>query len=159
MPENNYSEDAQIMGAEMFRRMLEQANAGKGLNEVYTDKELKERITQIEEPAIRKGSDFNDYQDFVKTMKVYPEKHAVVYPALGIAGEGGEVAEKVKKWLRGDRELDKLELLKEAGDVLWYLASLADDLGFTFQDMVDENVKKLSSRKARGVQKGDGDNR
>lgn len=123
-------------------------------NEVYTDKEGNlngfvslERIT------------FNGYQDFVKSMKVYPEKHAIVYPALGIAGEGGEVAEKVKKWLRGDRDLDKLELLKEAGDVLWYLASLADDLGFTFQDMVDENVKKLSSRKARGVQKGDGDNR
>lgn len=102
---------------------------------------------------------FNGYQDFVKTMKVYPEKHAIVYPTMGISGEAGEVSEKVKKWLRGDRELDKLELLKEAGDVLWYLASLADDLGFTFQDMVDENVKKLSSRKERGVTKGDGDNR
>jgi len=102
---------------------------------------------------------FNQYQDFVKTMKVYPEKHAIIYPTLGMLGEAGEASEKVKKWLRGDRELDKLELLKEAGDVLWYLASLADDLGFTFQDMVDENVKKLSSRKERGVQKGDGDNR
>jgi len=113
------------------------------------------------EPIKVKGnvSDFNEYQDFVKTMKVYPEKHAIVYPALGIAGEGGEVAEKVKKWLRGDKELDKLELLKEAGDVLWYLASLADDLGYTMQEMVDENVKKLSSRKERGVQKGSGDNR
>lgn len=105
------------------------------------------------------GMFFNEYQDFVKTMKVYPEKHAIVYPALGIAGEGGEVAEKVKKWLRGDRELDKLELLKEAGDVMWYLASLADDLGFTLQEMVDQNVRKLTSRKERGVQKGDGDNR
>ena len=102
---------------------------------------------------------FNQYQEFVKGMKVYPEKHAIVYPALGIAGEGGEVAEKVKKWLRGDRELDKLELLKEAGDVLWYLASMADDLGYTLQDLVNENVKKLSSRKERGVQKGNGDNR
>lgn len=102
---------------------------------------------------------FNQYQDFVKSMKVYPEKHAIVYPALGIAGEGGEVAEKVKKWLRGDKELDKTELLKEAGDVMWYLASLADDLGFTLQDLVDMNVAKLSSRKERGVQKGDGDNR
>jgi NTP pyrophosphatase (non-canonical NTP hydrolase) len=130
--------------------------------EVYTDLEKKKDILYVGMdgmPLACKGTHFNDYQEFVKSMKVYPEKHAIVYPALGIAGEGGEVAEKVKKWLRGDRELDKLELLKEAGDVLWYLASLADDLGYTLQDLVDENVKKLSSRKARGVQKGDGDNR
>lgn len=156
MPESN--EDAQIMGAEMFRRLLEQSK-----NEVYTDKESKQSAGEAFLQEIARLKDerktFNDYQDFVKTMKVYPEKHAIVYPALGICGEGGEIAEKVKKWLRGDRELDKLELLKEAGDVLWYLASLADDLGYSFQDMVDENVKKLSSRKARGVQKGDGDNR
>jgi NTP pyrophosphatase (non-canonical NTP hydrolase) len=102
---------------------------------------------------------FNEYNEFVKGMKVYPEKHAIIYPTLGITGEGGEIAEKVKKWLRGDKELDKVELLKEAGDVLWYLTSLADDLGYTLQDVVDANVAKLSSRKERGVQKGDGDNR
>lgn len=102
---------------------------------------------------------FNSYGLFVKSMKVYPEKHAVVYPALGLAGEAGEIAEKVKKWLRGDRELDKQELLKELGDPLWYIASLADDLGFTLQDVVDANIAKLESRKARGVVKGSGDNR
>lgn len=102
---------------------------------------------------------FSEYQAFVKGMKVYPEKHAIVYPALGIAGEGGEVAEKVKKWLRGDRDLDKLELLKEAGDVLWYITSLADDLGYSLEELVNQNVEKLTSRKERGVQKGDGDNR
>jgi NTP pyrophosphatase (non-canonical NTP hydrolase) len=163
MPESN--SDAHVFGVEILRKMFEQANSGKGIgkeeaklldadmlrNETYTDNEG----AQIDE---RKKT-FNDYQDFVKTMKVYPERHAIVYPALGIVDEGGEVAGKVKKWLRGDRELDRKELLKEAGDVLWYLASLADDLGFTFQDMVDENVKKLSSRKERGVLKGDGDNR
>ena len=120
---------------------------------------LEGRITPIEEFAIRKDSHFNDYQNFVKTMKVYPEKHAIVYPALGIAGEGGEVAEKVKKWLRGDRELDKKELAKEIGDVMWYIASMADDLGFTLQEIVDMNVAKLTSRAERGVRKGDGDNR
>lgn len=103
--------------------------------------------------------EFNEYQEFVKTMKVYPEKHAVVYPALGLAGESGEIAEKVKKWLRGDKELDKQALLMELGDPLWYIASLADDLGFTLQDVVDANVAKLASRKERGVVKGDGDNR
>lgn len=99
------------------------------------------------------------YHGFVRSMKVYPEKHAIVYPALGLAGEAGEIAEKVKKWLRGDRELDREGLLSELGDPLWYITSLADDLGFTLQDVIDRNVEKLSSRKERGVLKGNGDNR
>ena len=102
---------------------------------------------------------FNDYQNFVKTMKVYPEKHTIMYPTLGLCGEAGEIAEKVKKWLRGDKELDKEALLKELGDPLWYIASLADDLGFTLQQVVDANVEKLTSRKERDVVKGSGDNR
>lgn len=109
--------------------------------------------------TIMDESTFNEYQDFVKTMKVYPEKHAIVYPALGLCGEAGEIAEKIKKWLRGDRELDKDALLKELGDPLWYIASLADDLGFTLQQVVDANVEKLTSRKERDVVKGSGDNR
>jgi NTP pyrophosphatase (non-canonical NTP hydrolase) len=92
-------------------------------------------------------------------MKAYPEKHAIVYPALGLIGEAGEISEKVKKWLRGDRELDREGLLKELGDPLWYLASLADDLGFTLQEVVDANFAKLTSRKERGVIKGSGDDR
>lgn len=102
---------------------------------------------------------FDDYTDFVKSMKVYPEKHAIVYPALGLCGEAGEISEKVKKWLRGDKELDHEALLGELGDPLWYLTSLADDLGYTLQDVVDYNMAKLSSRKERGVLKGSGDNR
>lgn len=102
---------------------------------------------------------FNDYQDFVKSMKVYPEKHAIVYPALGLVGEAGEISEKVKKWLRGDKELDKEALLQELGDPLWYIASLADDLGYTLQEVVDANMEKLRSRKERNVLKGSGDNR
>lgn len=102
---------------------------------------------------------FNEYQNFVKTMKVYPEPHAIVYPALGLVGEAGEISEKVKKWLRGDRELDREGLLKELGDPLWYIAALADDLGYTMQEVVDANVAKLSSRKDRGVLHGSGDNR
>ena len=102
---------------------------------------------------------FNDYQEFVKTMKVYPEGHKIVYPTLGLMGEAGEVSEKVKKWLRGDRELDKKELISELSDVTWYIASLADDLGYALQDVIDANVEKLTSRKERGVIKGNGDNR
>jgi NTP pyrophosphatase (non-canonical NTP hydrolase) len=102
---------------------------------------------------------FNEYQEFVKGMKVYPERHAIVYPALGLAGESGEIAEKIKKWLRKDNELDREALLMELGDPLWYIASLADDLGYTLQDVIDANVSKLTSRKERGVIKGSGDNR
>lgn len=99
------------------------------------------------------------YTTFVKGMKVYPEKHAIVYPALGLAGESGEIAEKVKKWLRGDRELDKDLLKKELGDVLWYITSMADDLGSSLSEIINLNIEKLSSRKERGVVKGDGDTR
>lgn len=102
---------------------------------------------------------FVEYHGFVKSMKVFPEKYAIVYPALGMMGEAGEVSEKVKKWLRGDKELDKAELVKEVGDVLWYIAALADDLGYTLEDVAKMNVEKLSSRRDRGVVKGSGDNR
>jgi NTP pyrophosphatase (non-canonical NTP hydrolase) len=100
-----------------------------------------------------------EYNDFVKSMKVYPEKHAIVYPALGLSGESGEIAEKVKKWLRGDRDLDKAALALEVGDVMWYVTSLADDLGYKLEEVMMMNHAKLSSRKERGVVKGSGDNR
>src|SRR5581483_10874187 len=82
---------------------------------------------------------------------------------LGINGEAGEVAEKVKKIIR-DRngkvtEQDKTELAKEIGDVLWYLAVFAHQLGFSLEEVARDNLEKLSSRKARGVLGGSGDNR
>lgn len=100
-----------------------------------------------------------DYQEFVNGMKVYPDAHKIVYPTLGMMGEAGEASEKVKKWLRGDRELDKRELVKELGDVVWYIAALADDLGYTLEEVLLANVSKLSDRKDRGVVRGSGDNR
>lgn len=99
------------------------------------------------------------YNAFVKSMKVYPEKHAIVYPALGLAGEAGEIAEKVKKWLRGDKELDRDALLSELGDPLWYITSLADDLGYTLTEVFQRNIEKLTSRRERGTLKGSGDDR
>lgn len=113
-------------------------------------------FTEFEE---EKNISLKEYQEFVHSMKVFPEQHAIVYPALGMMGEAGEVSEKVKKWLRGDKALDKPELIKEVGDVLWYIAALAEDLGYTIQDVANANVAKLKDRRDRGVVKGSGDNR
>ncbi len=130
----------------------------KDLVQKYSnDQELGEALRYL--VTNENYSEFKEYTDFIKTMKVYPEKHAIVYPALGLAGESGEIAEKVKKWLRGDRELDVDALMKELGDPMWYITSFADDLGYTLADVVDINIEKLSSRKERGVLKGNGDNR
>jgi NTP pyrophosphatase (non-canonical NTP hydrolase) len=107
---------------------------------------------------------FIEYGNFVANMKVYPNKYNVIYPTLGLTGEAGEIAEKVKKWIRdGGGEViteDRREaILKELGDPLWYITAIAADLGYTLQDVVDANVDKLTSRKERGVLQGSGDNR
>ena len=102
---------------------------------------------------------FNDYQLSAKATAVYNPDHAIVYPALGLAGESGEVAEKVKKWLRGDKELSNADVIKELGDVLWYIAALCSDLGVTMEEVAQGNINKLLDRQSKGVLKGDGDNR
>jgi NTP pyrophosphatase (non-canonical NTP hydrolase) len=85
------------------------------------------------------------------------------YPALGLMGEAGEVAEKVKKALRDNNEvMDPArlsEVKKELGDVLWYVAQLCTDFGFSLDDVAQTNLDKLFSRLERGVVHGDGDNR
>lgn len=87
----------------------------------------------------------------------------ILYLTLGVVGEAGEVAEKIKKVLRNDlgvfSEDKKLELKKELGDVIWYLSTLSYELGFSFNDVAQMNVDKLSSRLERGVIASEGDNR
>jgi NTP pyrophosphatase (non-canonical NTP hydrolase) len=82
---------------------------------------------------------------------------------LGINGEAGEVADKVKKIIRDKdgqiSQADKVDLAKEIGDVLWYLAVFAHDLGFSFDEVAQQNLAKLQSRQQRGVLGGSGDNR
>jgi NTP pyrophosphatase (non-canonical NTP hydrolase) len=109
-------------------------------------------------------SDFNDYQKKCKKTAVYPKVGKnFVYPVLGLMGEAGEVSEKIKKLFRDHggklTEEYKLEIAKELGDVLWYLAQLSTELGLKFSDVVEMNIQKLASRKVRGSIHGDGDNR
>lgn len=106
---------------------------------------------------------FKEYQDKIKVTAVYPANVRVLYPALGLAGETGEVCEKIKKVYRDNAGVftaEKVaEISKEMGDVLWYLQALCNDLGINMQDVADNNVTKLLSRLDRGVIHGNGDNR
>ena len=104
---------------------------------------------------------FNEYQKLARSTAVYPEEYKVVYPALGLCGEAGEVADKIKKTVRGDTPLDEVtgDIAMELGDVLWYVAVLADDLGITLDQIANWNVDKLQRRMKSNKIKGDGDNR
>lgn len=107
---------------------------------------------------------FEEYQEQVNETAIYPDVgNNFVYPALGLAGESGEVSEKIKKLIRDHggsaTQEQKEEIKKELGDVLWYVARLSAEFGFTIRDAAELNIKKLSSRKERGVLHGSGDNR
>lgn len=105
----------------------------------------------------------NDYQKMALETAIYPNEYKVIYPALGMAGEAGEVADKVKKIIRDNNsKIDNekaLEIVKEIGDVLWYCATMANDLGFDLETIAKMNYQKLHSRQQRGVIGGNGDNR
>lgn len=88
---------------------------------------------------------------------------ALVSQVFGLVGESGEVAEKFKKLIRDKNgnidEADRQEILKELGDILWYVNSVAHLLGSSLEEVADKNLKKVLSRKERGVTQGSGDNR
>ncbi len=104
-----------------------------------------------------------NYQDTARETAIYDARHRVVYPALGLASEAGEVAGKVKKVLRdrdGDFGPEQVQAIKdELGDVLWYIAVLAGDLGLSLDDIAAHNLAKLRSRMERGRLAGAGDRR
>jgi len=100
----------------------------------------------------------NDYQKAASRTAIYKAEHSILYPALGLAGEAGEVSNKVKKMLR-DGNFDKQGIAAEIGDVLWYLAALSRDLNIDLHDLAMQNLEKLYGRKARGTLTGSGDKR
>jgi NTP pyrophosphatase (non-canonical NTP hydrolase) len=110
------------------------------------------------------GMTLDEYQDLAIESAVYDPKFAIVYPALKLAGEAGEVSEKVGKRLRDmDGDLTDPEwqdaVAKELGDVLWYIAAMARDIGWTLEEVAEHNLSKLASRMQRGVIAGSGDDR
>ena len=110
--------------------------------------------------------DFNEYQRLASqtaTFEGKQEEFKLMYLTLGIAGEAGEIAEKIKKAIRNDNGViddEKRELLKmEIGDVLWYLSQLARVLNIPFEETAQANITKILDRQARGVLKSTGDTR
>jgi NTP pyrophosphatase (non-canonical NTP hydrolase) len=108
---------------------------------------------------------FDDYQTGALTtlLTTGDEFKDILHMALGLNGEAGEVAEKLKKIIRDKdsqiSEADKVELAKELGDVLWYLAVFAQLLGTSLEDVAATNLQKLASRRERNMLQGSGDNR
>ena len=123
----------------------------------------------------------NEYQKRARITAIYPKELKVIYPALGLAGEAGEACEKIKKVMRGDlaeeiksnkqsvskwfdnagklQRESNARIGKELGDVLWYVANLATDLGLDLDDIATKNIDKLRDRERRNVLQGDGDDR
>tara|TARA_Y100001935_G_scaffold253504_1_gene259840 strand:- start:396 stop:725 length:330 start_codon:yes stop_codon:yes gene_type:complete len=108
--------------------------------------------------------DFDSYQIKARETALYPDLGSNnIYPTLGLVGEAGEVAEKVKKVLRDKNGVFDMEsknaIKKELGDVLWYLSNLCTEFNFSLNDVALENLKKLKLRAKSGKISGSGDNR
>ncbi|MCO8277743.1 nucleoside triphosphate pyrophosphohydrolase family protein [Actinoplanes sp. TRM 88003] len=108
--------------------------------------------------------DFDDYQrGALRTAAPRDKKNELLHLVLGLVGESGEVAEKFKKWVRDsdsdETRIDRADIAKELGDVLWYVAVLADYLDLSMDDIATTNLAKLASRQGRGVLGGSGDDR
>lgn len=107
--------------------------------------------------------ELSEYQRLSRRTAQYPREAWLAYPALGLAGEAGEVAEHAKKAIRDEAgsvsEERKAAMAKELGDVLWYVAQLASELGLDLDEVAEANLDKLLSRQRRGVLSGSGDDR
>jgi NTP pyrophosphatase (non-canonical NTP hydrolase) len=171
---DEYEEQDRALEAELDRRQTEEC--------------LAKMASAIQSYSISPPLTFEEYQAGAKKTAIYNQAARVLYPALGLAGEVGEVIEKaggisagvdvllngmavsagkaanqVKKVIRDDDcECDtprKHDIGKEIGGVLWYCAAVASDLGLSLSDIAQENLDILSSRQERGTIQGDGDNR
>ena len=106
---------------------------------------------------------FDEYQKQSRKTAKYPNiGNNFIYPTLGLSGESGEVAEKIKKVLRDKNgiidEATRAEITKELGDVLWYLSQVASELNLSLEEVALLNIEKANSRQQRN-KIGGGDNR
>ena len=104
------------------------------------------------------------YENLAGQTAIFPKDKALEYLALGMTSEAGEVAGKVKKLIRDGEdvegfEMKKLAIASEIGDVLWYCAMMAKEVGVPLGDIMQDNLNKLHGRKERGTLQGSGDNR
>jgi NTP pyrophosphatase (non-canonical NTP hydrolase) len=113
---------------------------------------------------------FEEYGNKAFTLAIYPRGESMlqnmVYPTLGLAGEAGEVAEKIKKLIRGGGGFDvyipqetRDTIVKELGDVLWYINACAREINATLEEVAATNLDKLFDRKDRNQLHGEGDDR
>ena len=105
-----------------------------------------------------------EYQSHACETAIFPKHQAMEYLTLGLTGEAGEIANKVKKFIRDGASKDeylakRIEIGYEIGDVMWYCAVLADELDMNLGHIMEKNLEKLADRKKRGALSGSGDNR
>lgn len=105
--------------------------------------------------------DFTEYQKRANKTAIYPRDRGLIYTVLGLESEAGEIAGKVKKWIRKDTSYDEMlgELIEEIGDIVWYVAQLCTELDFSLEEIVKVNIAKLEDRQMRNVLQGSGDKR
>ena len=104
------------------------------------------------------------YQEKACETAIFPKKQAMEYLTLGLTGESGEIANKVKKFIRDGAAKDeylakRIEIGYEIGDVLWYCAVLAEELEMNLGHIMEKNLEKLADRHKRGKNSGSGDHR
>ena len=104
------------------------------------------------------------YQEKACETAIFPKNKAMEYLTLGLTGEAGEIANKVKKFIRYGAAQDeylakRIEIGYEIGDVLWYCAVLAKEMEMDLGHIMENNLQKLAERKKRGTISGSGDNR
>lgn len=120
--------------------------------------DLDKMINETDIEAMTDKTDFEWFQERCLETAIYPKQQGLAYTALGLASEAGEYAGKIKKGIR-DGTFDDKAAAAELGDVLWYVATAAHELGYDLDEIANGVVKKLRDRAARNVIQGSGDYR
>lgn len=103
--------------------------------------------------------DLNDYQDRAIAFAVFPTAYSLVYPALALSEECGELNGKIAKAFRDGTDFPTDSIKKELGDILWQWNALVSYFGWTASEIAEQNLQKLTDRAARNTIRGSGDNR